>query len=183
MSVEQNLKNLAERWASVPAGERSNYQMYITELAEALDVPRPQPKYVAVALGAITSEIPQGQLIGRPRQRLAPAPPCLAFFHDRADSGRSGRAGVVAGDVGRRLAPVRGSAPRARRSSPRDAGATWRGCRERWGLQFAVTRGEGDVSSRSMRASLHHSRSQPAAVAPRNSQFCGRTNANRDAGA
>jgi hypothetical protein len=44
MTVEQNLQALAGKWAGVPAGERANYQMYLTELAEALDVPRPQPR-------------------------------------------------------------------------------------------------------------------------------------------
>lgn len=43
MSAEADLKSLADRWADVPASERANYQIYLTELAEALDVPRPQP--------------------------------------------------------------------------------------------------------------------------------------------
>lgn len=44
MSVERTLEDLAERWADADAGERSNAQLYITELCEALDVPGPQPK-------------------------------------------------------------------------------------------------------------------------------------------
>jgi len=44
VSVEQKLRDLAERWKDVPAGERANYQLYLTEFASALDVPTPQPK-------------------------------------------------------------------------------------------------------------------------------------------
>lgn len=44
MSVERELAKLAERWADADAGERSNAQLYIPELCEALDVPGPQPK-------------------------------------------------------------------------------------------------------------------------------------------
>ena len=44
MSVERDLAELAERWTDADAGERSNAQLYVTELCEALDVPGPQPK-------------------------------------------------------------------------------------------------------------------------------------------
>ena len=44
MSVSTNLQALAERWAHANAGERANFQLYLTELTEALDVTRPQPK-------------------------------------------------------------------------------------------------------------------------------------------
>ncbi len=44
MSVRSNLEDLADRWAEADAGERSNFQLYLTELCDALDVARPQPK-------------------------------------------------------------------------------------------------------------------------------------------
>jgi len=44
MNIEQKLRNLADRWAQVPAAEKANYQLYLVELAEALDVARPQPR-------------------------------------------------------------------------------------------------------------------------------------------
>jgi hypothetical protein len=42
-TINDKLRALAARWAGVPAREMANFQMYVTELAEALDVPRPQP--------------------------------------------------------------------------------------------------------------------------------------------
>jgi hypothetical protein len=44
MSIQQSVRELATRWEKVPAGERANYQLYLLELAEALGVPRPEPK-------------------------------------------------------------------------------------------------------------------------------------------
>jgi hypothetical protein len=44
VTIEQRLRTLAERWANVPAAERANAQMYLTELCGALDVPRPEPR-------------------------------------------------------------------------------------------------------------------------------------------
>lgn len=44
MSIQANLQKLTERWRNADPGERSNAQLFLTELAEALDVPRPQPK-------------------------------------------------------------------------------------------------------------------------------------------
>lgn len=40
----QKLRDLAEKWADVPAGEFANAQMYLGELATALGVEPPQPK-------------------------------------------------------------------------------------------------------------------------------------------
>jgi hypothetical protein len=39
----QNLRDLAARWATAAAAERANYQLYLTELADALGVERPRP--------------------------------------------------------------------------------------------------------------------------------------------
>lgn len=44
MSVPANLQELAERWSDADPGERSNFQLYLTELTEALGVSRPRPK-------------------------------------------------------------------------------------------------------------------------------------------
>lgn len=38
------LRALAEKWDAVPAAERANYQLYLTDLAHALDVVAPQPR-------------------------------------------------------------------------------------------------------------------------------------------
>ena len=38
------LRALAEKWDAVPAAERANYQLYLTDLAHALDVAAPQPR-------------------------------------------------------------------------------------------------------------------------------------------
>jgi hypothetical protein len=38
------LRALAEKWDAVPAAERANYQLYLTELCDALGVTRPQPR-------------------------------------------------------------------------------------------------------------------------------------------
>ena len=43
MTTRTKLQALADRWADVAPAERANYQLYLTELAEALDVPKPQP--------------------------------------------------------------------------------------------------------------------------------------------
>lgn len=43
MSVEARLRALADRWAHAEPAERSNAQLYLTELAEALEVERPKP--------------------------------------------------------------------------------------------------------------------------------------------
>jgi methylase of polypeptide subunit release factors len=43
MTVRSNLQTLADRWSDVTAAERANYQLYLSELAEALEVPKPQP--------------------------------------------------------------------------------------------------------------------------------------------
>lgn len=40
----QKLRDLAAKWADVPAGERANYQLYLSDLADALGVARPQPR-------------------------------------------------------------------------------------------------------------------------------------------
>jgi hypothetical protein len=42
--VRTRLGVLAARWENVPAAEAANAQMYIAELCDALDVPRPQPR-------------------------------------------------------------------------------------------------------------------------------------------
>jgi hypothetical protein len=44
MSIDRQLRDLAARWADVPAGERANAQLYLAELALALDVEPPQPR-------------------------------------------------------------------------------------------------------------------------------------------
>ncbi|MEX2532089.1 MAG: DNA methyltransferase [Gemmatimonadota bacterium] len=44
MSVETKLFELAERWKDAGAAERANAQLYLTELAEALEVERPGPR-------------------------------------------------------------------------------------------------------------------------------------------
>jgi hypothetical protein len=44
MSIEAGLRDLTERWSEADAGERSNFQLYLTDLAEALEVSRPLPK-------------------------------------------------------------------------------------------------------------------------------------------
>jgi hypothetical protein len=44
MSIDQQLRDLAARWADVPAGERANAQLYLSELAQALEVEPPQPR-------------------------------------------------------------------------------------------------------------------------------------------
>jgi hypothetical protein len=38
------LRALAEKWDAVPAAERANFQPYVSELCDALGVPRPQPR-------------------------------------------------------------------------------------------------------------------------------------------
>ena len=43
MSVETNLRALADRWSPAAPAERSNAQLYLTELTEALGVERPRP--------------------------------------------------------------------------------------------------------------------------------------------
>ena len=37
MPIDRNLRELAARWATVPAGERANAQLYLAEFARALD--------------------------------------------------------------------------------------------------------------------------------------------------
>jgi hypothetical protein len=44
MPIDQNLRDLAARWEHVPAGERANAQLYLSELARALEVEPPQPR-------------------------------------------------------------------------------------------------------------------------------------------
>lgn len=44
MPVETRLKALAERWQNAERGERSNAQLYLTELCEALGVEKPRPR-------------------------------------------------------------------------------------------------------------------------------------------
>ena len=44
MSVETKLSMLAQRWEDAGAAERANAQLYLTELAEALEVERPGPR-------------------------------------------------------------------------------------------------------------------------------------------
>lgn len=43
MSVESRLRELTQRWESAAPAERSNAQLYLAELAEALGVERPRP--------------------------------------------------------------------------------------------------------------------------------------------
>jgi hypothetical protein len=43
MSITQNLRNLAAKWDAVPPAERANFHLYLVDLAEALEVGRPQP--------------------------------------------------------------------------------------------------------------------------------------------
>lgn len=43
MSIRSRLRALTEKWHGVPASERANYQLYIGDLCEALDVSKPQP--------------------------------------------------------------------------------------------------------------------------------------------
>lgn len=40
----QKLRELAAKWADVPAGERANYQLFLLDLADALGVSRPMPR-------------------------------------------------------------------------------------------------------------------------------------------
>ena len=44
MNAEKELRVLAERWTGTKPGERANFQLYVTELAAALDVQGPLPK-------------------------------------------------------------------------------------------------------------------------------------------
>jgi hypothetical protein len=44
MTVEAELQALAERWADADAGEHANFQLYLTELCDALNVTHPQPR-------------------------------------------------------------------------------------------------------------------------------------------
>ncbi len=44
MPIDRQLRDLAARWAEVPAGERANAQLYLTQLAQALEVEPPQPR-------------------------------------------------------------------------------------------------------------------------------------------
>lgn len=44
MTIASDLERLEEEWADADVGERSNAQLYITQLTRALDVPEPQPK-------------------------------------------------------------------------------------------------------------------------------------------
>lgn len=44
ISRSDNLRALAVRWAEVPAGERANAQLYLSELTAALEVESPQPR-------------------------------------------------------------------------------------------------------------------------------------------
>lgn len=44
MTIRQNLKELADRWADADAGERANFQLYLSQLCRALDVPEPEPR-------------------------------------------------------------------------------------------------------------------------------------------
>lgn len=43
MPPSDEMQHLAERWATAGPGERANYQLYLTELCEALGVERPRP--------------------------------------------------------------------------------------------------------------------------------------------
>src|SRR5437867_2231456 len=43
LDVTDRLRNLQERWAGASPAERSNYQLYLIELTEALGVLRPRP--------------------------------------------------------------------------------------------------------------------------------------------
>jgi len=42
MSVVGNLRTLTERWAGAEAGERSNFQLYLTEFTDALGAVLPE---------------------------------------------------------------------------------------------------------------------------------------------
>lgn len=44
MSIEASLRDLAGRWAAVPAGESANFPLYIRDLTDALGVGPPQPR-------------------------------------------------------------------------------------------------------------------------------------------
>lgn len=44
MSTAQKLRDLNDRWAEVPAGERANAQLYLSQLTEALGVETPRPR-------------------------------------------------------------------------------------------------------------------------------------------
>src|SRR5690606_29461656 len=44
MPIDRNLRELAARWATVPAGERANAQLYLAEFARALELDPPQPR-------------------------------------------------------------------------------------------------------------------------------------------
>ena len=39
----EDLENFIERWSSAGGAERSNYQMFLTELCVLIDAPRPDP--------------------------------------------------------------------------------------------------------------------------------------------
>ena len=43
MSTRARLRALSARWTDVTAAERANYQLYLADLTEALEVPKPQP--------------------------------------------------------------------------------------------------------------------------------------------
>ena len=43
MTAELSLRKLSERWEGAQAAERANFQPYLIELCEALDVQRPGP--------------------------------------------------------------------------------------------------------------------------------------------
>ncbi len=43
MGEQDKVKEFINRWKQSGAAERANYQLFLTELAELLDVPRPEP--------------------------------------------------------------------------------------------------------------------------------------------
>ncbi len=43
LTSPSNIANFIERWASSGAAERANYQIFLTELCDILEVPRPEP--------------------------------------------------------------------------------------------------------------------------------------------
>lgn len=43
VNTPSHINNFIERWATSGAAERANYQIFLTELCDILDVPRPEP--------------------------------------------------------------------------------------------------------------------------------------------
>lgn len=42
-TVDPKIESFIERWSGVTGTERANYQLYLTQLCDALDLPQPEP--------------------------------------------------------------------------------------------------------------------------------------------